>query len=106
MFKEIFYSFRARVFWLTALLVLLLSIFFTAVVIYQQERFLKQDLFTKGTALSKNIAHGSELGVFTENKEFLENNIMQNIDAAGGVVYVVVYNLKLNPIFIYDALTQ
>ncbi len=103
MLKETFYSFRARVFWLTALLVLLLSISFTAVVIYQQERLLKQELISSGLKLSRNIAHDIQLSVFTEDTDFLKNAVMQHIDTEGDVVYAAVYSLNLKPIFNYSS---
>ncbi|MDP2681815.1 MAG: ATP-binding protein [Deltaproteobacteria bacterium] len=103
MLKETFYSFRARVFWLTALLVLMLSISFTAVVIYQQERLLKQELVSSGLKLSRNIAHDIQLSVFTEDTDFLKNAVMQHIDTEGDVVYAAVYSLNLKPIFNYSS---
>lgn len=103
MLKETFYSFRARVFWLTALLVLLLSISFTAVVIYQQERLLKQELISSGLKLSRNIAHDIKLSVFTEDTDFLKNAVMQHIDTEGAAVYAAVYSLNLKPIFNYSS---
>ena len=103
MLKETFYSFRARVFWLTALLVLMLSISFTAVVIYQQERLLKQELISSGLKLSRNIAHDIQLSVFTEDTDFLKNAVMQHIDTEGDVVYAAVYSLNLKPIFNYSS---
>ena len=103
MLKETFYSFRARVFWLTALLVLMLSISFTAVVIYQQERLLKQELVSSGLKLSRNIAHDIQLSIFTEDTDFLKNAVMQHIDTEGDVVYAAVYSLNLKPIFNYSS---
>lgn len=99
MLKKIFHGFRARVFWLTSLMVMILSVFFTLIVIYQQGKLLKQDLAAKGLLISKNIAHDIKLGVFTENQGFLDNIVQRTANWERDIVYVRVYNLKEMPIY-------
>ncbi|MBI3755503.1 MAG: GAF domain-containing protein [Deltaproteobacteria bacterium] len=100
MLKKIFHGFRTRVFWLTSLMVVILSVFFTLIVIYQQGKLLKQDLVAKGLLASKNIAHDIKLGVFTENQSLLDNIVQRTANWEKDMVYVRVYNnLHERPIY-------
>ena len=105
MLKNILYNFRhgfrARVFWYISSIVIGISVFFTAVVIYQQEKLLKQDLVNKGLSMVRNLARGSELGVFTENRDFLEPVITQSVRYESDILYTAVYNLKGSPLFVH-----
>ncbi|MBI3753121.1 MAG: GAF domain-containing protein [Deltaproteobacteria bacterium] len=79
-----------------------MAILFTAVVIYQQGSLLKKDLTDKGLSIAKNLAHNSELGVFTENAKFIEPIVEYfNIKAEEDVVYAAIYNIKGKIIYEY-----
>ncbi|MBI5749626.1 MAG: GAF domain-containing protein [Nitrospinae bacterium] len=103
--KNILYAFRhgfrARVFWYITSIVIGISVFFTAVVIYQQEKLLKQDLINKGISVVRNLAHDSELGVFTESRDFLEPVIMQSVRYESNVLYAAIYNLNGKPLSVH-----
>lgn len=105
MLKNILYNFRhgfrARVFWYITGIVICISVFFTAVVIYQQEKLLKQDLVNKGLSMVRNLANGSELYVFTENRDFLERVILQSVRFERDVLYTAIYNLKGKPLDVH-----
>lgn len=91
--NRIFKGFRARVFWSLTSLLLALSIFLTVVVIYQQGKLLRQDLATRGLSIVGNLAHESQLGIFTESSEFLEPVVKRNVGLEKDFVYAVVYDL-------------
>ncbi|MBI5874991.1 MAG: HAMP domain-containing protein, partial [Deltaproteobacteria bacterium] len=75
MLKKIFHGFRTRVFWLTSLMVVILSVFFTLIVIYQQGKLLKQE-------------------------SLLDNIVQRTANWEKDMVYVRVYsNLHERPIY-------
>lgn len=89
----IFKGFRARVFWTLTTLLLALSVFLTAIVIYQQGKYLKEDIIARGLSVLGYLADNSKLGVFTESSEFLEP-VMGSVGLEKDFVYAVIYNLK------------
>jgi len=109
MLKNILYAFRhgfrARVFWYITSIVIGISVFFTAVVIYQQEKLLKQDLVNKGLSMVRNLAHDSELGVFTESRNFLEPVIQRSVRLESDVLYAAIYTLKGKPLSVHTDLS-
>lgn len=99
--KKIFHGFRARVFGLISVLIIAMSLFFTAVVIYQQTRLLKQNLVHKGLSIIRNLAHNSELGVFTENHDLLESVLQNSVKLESDIAYTVLYNLHGKPLDVH-----
>lgn len=91
---DLFRGFRARVFWYVTVLMMGLAVFFTGVTIYQQSNLLKQDLLSKGTALAENLAHDSQLGIFTENRDFIEPALRRSAGREEDVLYVAVYSVN------------
>ncbi len=95
------HGFRVRVFGYITGIVIGISVFFTAVVIHQQENLLKQYLADKGLFAVRNIARDSELGVFTENRDFLEPVIHRSVRFENDVLYTAIYNIKGKPLDVH-----
>ena len=98
----IFKGFRARVFWTLTTLLLALSVFLTAIVIYQQGKYLKEDIVARGFSVLGYLADKSKLGVFTESSEFLEP-VMGSVGLEKDFVYAVIYNLKWDVIAVHSS---
>jgi len=86
-------GFKARVFWYVTLLIVSLFIFFTASFIYQQKKSLEEQFIKRGLSIVKNLANNSELGVFTENVDFLRPSI-NGARSEDNLAYAVVYNVQ------------
>ena len=99
---KIFHGYRVKVFALISVLIIAMSVFFTVIVIYQQRNLLKQDLIDRGISVARNLAHDSELGVFTENHDFLDPVLRQNIKLEKDVLYAAIYNKNGKPIDVHS----
>lgn len=87
----LFHGFMPRVFWSTAILVVVLFSFFTAVIIYQQVGLLREDLIRNGLFTAENLASASRLGVFAENQDLITPTV-DGILEQKDIVYAGVYN--------------
>ena len=88
--KKIKCSFKKKLFWYVAPLILFLSLLFAGIFIQQQNKLLKENLVDRGLSLVANLALASELGVFSENKVFIEPAI-KGVWAEKDVVYIFIY---------------
>lgn len=93
MSKRYFTSFGAKVFWSLTLLVVILSVSFTAVFVYLEREFLKEQLITRGQSIARILAIESELGIFTENPDFLDPAI-DSLNRERDLVHLSIFNLE------------
>ncbi|MCK5533839.1 HAMP domain-containing histidine kinase [bacterium] len=91
--EKIKYSFRKKLFWYIAVLVLLVSLTFAGLFIQQQNKLLKENLVNKGLSLVTNLARMSELAIFSEEDSFIDP-VINGIWAEKDVVYVFLYKDK------------
>jgi len=86
-------TFRARVFW-SLIPIILLLVILLGVIDFQQQRQLAEEEFTKrGDAMAANLANGSKLAVFTEDKWLLESS-MRSVIGDADFAYVMIYGEK------------
>ena len=84
-------GFKARVFWAVTLLIVLMAALLTSVSIYEQDTTLKRQLYDWGHATIQSMARDSELGVFSENTDFLKSTI-SNLEREPNIMYAVIYS--------------
>ena len=85
--------FAAKVFAAFAILMFAISLSFTAFFINRQGTSMRSDLLTKGVLLSRLLAYNSRIGVFSENKDLLQDPII-GIVQQEDVLKVSLYNGK------------
>jgi HAMP domain-containing protein len=90
LFKE---KFAVKVFVAFAILMFAISLSFTAFFINRQGNSMKDALIKNGMLLSKLLAHNSRIGVFSENKELL-NDPVDGVIQQEDVLKVSLYNEK------------
>jgi PAS domain S-box-containing protein len=90
LFKE---KFAIKVFVAFAILMFAISLSFTAFFINRQGNSMKDALIRNGRLLSKLLAHNSRIGVFSENKELL-NDPIDGVIQQEDVLKVSLYNEK------------
>lgn len=93
MIDKIFSGFLPKVFWSVAILVVSLSTCFTAVVIYQQGKLLKQELVRNGLSTVSNLASESKLGVFAENPDLITPALIGVLQERN-TLYAGAYNME------------
>jgi signal transduction histidine kinase/CheY-like chemotaxis protein len=84
-------TFAAKIFLVIILLILFLSLSFTAFFVHNQWQSLTDVLLRQGEVLAKSLAYTARLGVFAENPELLKDpvdGVLQNNE----VLWVSVYN--------------
>ncbi|MDH3973491.1 MAG: GAF domain-containing protein [Deltaproteobacteria bacterium] len=99
MIDKILSGFLPKVFWSVAILVASLSICFTAVVIYQQGKLLKQELVRNGLSTVSNLASESKLGVFAENPDLITPALIGVLQERN-TLYAGAYNMEGKPLTI------
>jgi signal transduction histidine kinase/ActR/RegA family two-component response regulator len=97
-------SFGTKIFYLFALLIIIIYMAFSSFFIYSQSKILRSTLIEKGQSLADLLAHSSRLGVFAENEEMMKGPIegaMQNREAL--LVQIFAYdNKKLKSLVRYE----
>jgi signal transduction histidine kinase len=76
-------NFTTRIFVVIALLIIIISVSFTAFFIRQQTNSRKESMIREGELLARMLAHNGRLGVFAENENLLKDpieGIMHNKD--------------------------
>ena len=91
--KKIKYSFKKKLFWYVAPLILFVSLTFAGVFIQQQNKLLKENLVDRGMSLAVNLARMSELAIFSEEDSFIKPAI-EGMWAEDDVVYIFLYKNK------------
>ncbi|MBN1830679.1 MAG: hybrid sensor histidine kinase/response regulator, partial [Deltaproteobacteria bacterium] len=86
-------SFGIRVFAVFASLIAVISISFTAFLIYSERESLTDNLIKEGNLLAKLLAHNSRIGVFSENDALLQDP-MRGALMQEGLLEASIYNLK------------
>ncbi len=89
-------TFAAKIFLVIILLILFLSLSFTAFFVHNQLKSLTDVLLRQGEVLAKSLAYTARLGVFAENPELLKDpvdGVLQNNEVLWVSVYS--YNGKL-----------
>lgn len=91
--KSLRESFGVRVFAVFASLIAVISISFTAFLIYSERESLTDTLIKEGKLLANTLAHSSRIGVFSENNVLLEDPL-RGVLMQEGVLEASVFNLK------------
>lgn len=91
--KSLRESFGIRVFTVFASLIAVISISFTAFLIYSERESLTHTMIKEGTLLANLLATNSRFGVFSENDELLEDPLRGAI-MQEGVLEASIFNLK------------
>jgi signal transduction histidine kinase len=86
-------SFGVRVFSVFASLIAVISISFTAFIIYSERESLTEALIKEGRLLANDLAYRSRIGVFSEDDEMLKDSL-RGVLMHEGVLEASVYNLK------------
>ncbi len=76
-------NFTSKIFVVIALLIIIISVSFTAFVILQQSNSRREALINEGELLARTLAYNGKLGVFAENEDLLKDpveGILQNRD--------------------------
>ncbi len=87
----LFNNLRAKFLWPAISLIIALSIFLTASSIYIQQRSMDADLKTFGLSTIRSLANDSELGLLTENQDFIRP-VLKDLTNAPTFFYAAVYN--------------
>lgn len=93
--KSLRESFGIRVFTVFASLIAVISISFTAFLIYSERESLTETLIKEGKLLADTLAYSSTTGVFSESDRFLEGPL-RGVLMQEGVLEASVYNQKGN----------
>jgi len=91
--KSLRESFGVRVFTVFASLIAVISVSFTAFLIYSERESLTNTLIKEGGLLADTLAYGSRIGVFSENDVLLEEAI-RGVLIHEGVLEASVFNLN------------
>jgi signal transduction histidine kinase/DNA-binding response OmpR family regulator len=83
-------TFRARIFWSLVPIILSLFVLVAVVDLLQNKRMAEEEFTKRGRAMAKNLAHGSELGVFAEDKYLLESSLRSVVGDAD-IAYIFIY---------------
>jgi len=83
-------TFRARVFWSLIPIILLLVILLGVVDLRQHRRLAEGELMERGQTMAANLARGSKLAVFTEDRQLLEFS-MRSVTGDANFAYVLIY---------------
>ena len=87
------YGVRAKIIWSVILLVTALTVVFAAVSIQQNAEATKADLLQRGVNSVLVLAKDSELGVFTENEEFMREGL-STVEGEQDYVFASLYDIR------------
>ena len=83
-------TFRARIFWSTIPIFLVLFGLLGAINFQQQSRMVNNQFMKRGEVMVNNLAYSAELGVFAENAQLLEPSI-RGMEIDTDIAYVFIY---------------
>jgi len=83
-------TFRARIFWSVIPIIMSLFVLVGFINLRQHKQLVEEQSMRRGQVMVSNLAYSSQLGVFAENRQFLESS-MRVVVGDPDVAYVFIY---------------